>query len=338
MELERLRQLIAVIALFLCLPGCGGGASGSTTPSPPGAQPPAVTEPPAIPTPPAVPAGSISRSVIAAYHGTPIAGATVAVDGVAPAITDGSGYYTLSLPSAETRRVVIAADGYQYRETSIRGGETRNVTFDFIPGNGSFPLTHFRQMARGTWDAPGAPFPLKRWTVNPDIHIENVWRDTGAPIPNDKIEYFVGEIRRAIPLLTDGKLSAGRFVIDGEFWQQVPGFISVHFDHSSTWSLLGEMPGIIQFGLDDFCTSSMIVHEFGHAMGYYHTSARGTVMSGGIPASCAPQGLSSDELQVVRVLYNRPVGNVEPDRDPQGTQVYSTPTPAVVKCDHLFAH
>jgi hypothetical protein len=244
----------------------------------------------------------------------------------------------LSLPTAETRRVVIAADGYQYRETAIRGGETRNVRFDLIPNNGSFPLALFRQMARGTWDAPGAPFPLRRWTVNPDIHIENIWRDTGAPIAEGRIQYFVSEIRRAIPLLTDGKLEAGRFVIDSEFWQQVPGFISVHFEHSSNWSLIGEMPGIVQFALDDPCTSVMIVHEFAHAMGYYHTGARPTVMGGGVIASCGQQELSSDELQVTRVMYNRPIGNVEPDRDFPGSQVYASPTlyQTVVACDRVF--
>jgi hypothetical protein len=60
----------------------------------------------------------------------------------------------------------------------------------------------------------------------------------------------------------------------------------------------------------------MIIHELGHAMGYWHNNVQPSVMGGGVLASCNLEHLTPDEQQVARVFYSRPPGNVEPDRDP----------------------
>ena len=94
---------------------------------------------------------------------------------------------------------------------------------------------------------------------------------------------------------------------------------------------------MVQFGGDTLCNSTMIMHEFGHAMGFWHNGLPGSVMGGGIVASCGPQNLGPEEQQVAHVLYSRPPGNVEPDRDPEGSVEYlrSTASRQVVY-DHFL--
>jgi hypothetical protein len=56
------------------------------------------------------------------------------------------------------------------------------------------------------------------------------------------------------------------------------GWIRVEFGPSGNWSLLGEDPGQIQFGSEGTCVWMAIVHEFGHAMGYWHTRVSPSIM------------------------------------------------------------
>ena len=93
------------------------------------------------------------------------------------------------------------------------------------------------------------------------------------------------------------------------------GWINVEFGVSGNWSRLGEDPGQVQFGsVKPGCTSLAIIHEFGHAMGYWHSNVRPSIMGGG-PGACVEYNLTPDELQVARVLYSREPGNLEPDKD-----------------------
>jgi len=306
--------------LALLLTACSEGNNGPVAPS----APPPVTPAVEPPKPPAPRGWTMSGTIVAAPANQPVPGATLLIDGFAPITSDALGNYSLTGEDVSVHRVAIAANGHLARETSLRAGSTRDVNFDLIPTNGSFPMTLFRQMGRNTWEQPNAPVPLKRWTTNPDIHIETVWRDTGAPVNN--LDYFVAEIRRAVSLWSDQKLSVGNVVIDATRYDLVPGYISVQFDHSSTWSLLGANPGMVRFGGDSLCNSTAIVHEIGHAMGFWHNGLRGSVMGGGIVASCAPQNLTPEEQQVAHVLYSRPPGNVDPDKDPDESLVYLRPT------------
>jgi hypothetical protein len=311
---------------------CGEG----NTADPVAPTPPTAITPPTPPAPPpGPPAGTISGSAITAYHGVPIPNATVAVDGIAAVTTDAAGNYSLLVPEIGTRRVVISADGHQYRETYLRTGETRAVTFDLIPNNGTFPLKMYREMARNTHEQPNNPQPIQRWTMNPNFHIETMWRDTGAPIDPAVLQYFANEIRRVVPMLTDNHFQAGRIEFGPERWDFVQDYVSIHWDHSGNYGVLGRNPGQVQFASAGVCQSIAIIHEIGHAMGYWHSSTPNTVMGAHVLASCNLEDLRPDELQVARAMYNRPVGNVDPDRDPQNTQVYAagTSAPQIVWCD-----
>src|SRR5262249_25259793 len=186
---------------------------------------------PAAPPPPT--SWKVSGHVVASHNRLPVSGATLSLDGIPPAVSAGDGSFSLDTAAGVSRPLTVAADGYQYRETFLRGGEVRSgVEIDLIPSRGSFPFSPFCQMGRNAWEQPGNLQPLKRWTTNPNIHLENRWRDTGAPIPDDVLQYFVSEIQRVIPELSDGRLAAGQIDVNADAWDFVPDYISIHFDHS----------------------------------------------------------------------------------------------------------
>lgn len=271
--------------------------------------------------------------------GAPISGATVAVDGLAPVTTDPGGGYALETTVSSTNRASVSKSGFLLRETLVRLGETREgVNIDLIPTDGSFPLTLFRQMARNASEQPNNLQGIKRWHVPPNIYIETTWRNNGAPVRADGLNYIISEIRRAIPQLTGGWLNAGQIDTGPGRRPLITGWINIHFDPSGNWSYVGQNPGEVQFGLDVPCTSAMVIHELGHAMGYYHSSARPSVMGGGIPANCDPVNFTPDEFHVARVMYLRPTGNIEPDRDPSSFSYFvpGAVEARVVRCDWLL--
>jgi hypothetical protein len=323
--------------VFLGMMGCDHSRS---TPVQPSTPPPSVAPAP-VPVPPPPTSWKVSGRLLASHNRQPVSGATLLLDGIAPEPSASDGAFTLDTPEGAHRPLAIAAEGYQYRETFLRGGEVRrDVDIDLIPTGGSFPFWLYRQMARNGHEQPTNLQPLQRWTTNPNIHLENRWRDTGAPIADDILLYFMSEIQRVIPELTDGRLSAGRIDVNSEVWNFVPDYISIHFDHSGNWGYVGVNPGQVQFGTAAKCTSIMIIHELGHAMGYWHSSVQPSVMGGHVLGTCNLEHLTPDEQLVARVLYSRPPGNVEPDRDPPANVTYlrANSAPPLQNCDELFLH
>jgi hypothetical protein len=326
-----------VITSLVCLAALGCRQNKTALSGSPVAPPPIAT--PAAPPPPT--SWKVSGHVVASHNRLPVSGATLSLDGIPPAVSAADGSFSLDTPAGVSRPLTVAADGYQYRETFLRGGEVRSdVDLDLIPSGGSFPFGLFRQMGRNGWEQPGNLQALKRWTTNPNIHLENRWRDTGAPIPDDVLQYFVSEIQRVIPELSDGRLAAGRIEVNADAWDSVPDYISIHFDHSGNWGYVGANPGQVQFGTAAKCTSIMIIHELGHAMGYYHNGVQPSVMGGHVLASCNLEHFTPDEQLVARVLYSRPPGNVEPDRDPPAAFGYlrADSQSSLETCDDVLRH
>jgi hypothetical protein len=84
----------------------------------------------------------------------------------------------------------------------------------------------------------------------------------------------------------------------------------------------------------------MIIHELGHALGYYHNGVQPSVMGGHVLASCNLEHFTPDEQLVARVLYSRPPGNVEPDRDPPAAFGYlrADSQSSLETCDDVLRH
>ena len=80
---------------------------------------------------------------------------------------------------------------------------------------------------------------------------------------------------------------------------------------------------MVQLGSEGTCQSLAILHEFGHALGYWHTGIRPSIM-GGIAGTCTEWNLGPNETAIARAMYARAPGNVEPDKDgpPPGSVVY----------------
>jgi hypothetical protein len=325
----------AVAFASAMLSACGGAS-----PAAPSRPADTTTTTSAIPAP--VPTSwAIRGQVVAAPEGAPIAGATLTM-GDAPAVSaDAGGNYTIVTGDALTRPLLIAAPGYLTRETSLTGGEARGgVQFDLIGSEPAFPLAQYREMVRNMYERPANSEPSRRWTSNPSVYIWTTWKDSGAPVDPAVVQFLIGEIRRVIPLWTAGRFHADLIEAGPDPRPSAKGWINVQFDRRGNWSRLGEDPGQVQFGSASTCMSLAIVHEFGHAMGYWHTRVTPSIM-GGAPGSCSQFNLTPNEAQIARVLYSREPGNLEPDRDgppPPSPKYYlqGSSSGAVVACDTLL--
>jgi hypothetical protein len=332
-----------LLVFVVTLTACGGGASPAPAPSAP--------SPPPAPAP-APTSWPITGRILRAPASAPIAGASVTFGDRAPLTTDGGGAYTIVTTDTSTQPLTIAAAGYLTRETSLTGGEARSaVDFDLIGAEPEFPREQYLHLARNAFEGPNKHEPTRHWTANPNVYIGTTWRgldgrSTDAQITPESLAFVVSEIRRIIPLWSAGTLQAG-IVESGPLSRPLTkGWITVQYGRSGNWSLLGQDPGQVQLGSEGTCQSLAIIHEFGHALGYWHSSVRPSIMGGG-PGRCELYELTPNEAAIARVMYSRPPGNVEPDRDsePPPPPVFTvlrrpyadTAAPAAGRCDNLLS-
>ena len=303
-----MRGALAILAALMA--GCGGPAAAPTQPSS-AASAPAPT--------PAPTSWSITGRILNAPDGSPVGGATIAF-GDTTVASDAAGNYSLVTTDASTKPLTISGPGYLTRETSLTGGQARaRVDFDLIGAEPEFPREQYRHLARNAYEGPNKHEPTRRWTVNPNVYIDTRWRGfdnrfTGAEISAESLAFLTSEIRRLVPQWSGGTLQAGLIESGPVARPFTSGWINVQYGASGNWSRLGEDPGQVQFGSEGTCQSLAIFHEFGHALGYWHSSVRPSIMGGG-PGRCDLYDLTANEALIARVMYARAPGNVEPDKD-----------------------
>jgi hypothetical protein len=196
------------------------------------------------------------------------------------------------------------------------------------PASTEFDLAFYRQLVHNGFEEPTHLERLRRWTTSPRIYLRSV-DDAGTPIDPEMLVATETTIRETIPMWTAGMLRAetiergtgSRVGEDGWItvsWPSVPGPGGICGSAD-----VGYPGGEIRLYYKSSCSCPggpqirprTVRHEIGHAMGFWHTDSPADVMAGIGVAGCDARP-SPRELAHAAIAYRGPVGNVDPDTDP----------------------
>jgi hypothetical protein len=268
----------------------------------------------------------------------PVPGATIDLvgSGTATVTTDSAGRFSVPSVSEGLLIVTLRASGYLDRVTRFSVTRSRSdVTIDMISNAEPFSLDYYRQFARGVAD-PGTLHPTNPWTSAPFFYIRSVTEDSGERVPDAVVRDVQRVIEASILELSGGRLIAGGFDVGEAPWVKRAGWVPVGFYHSigvglSGQATIGPSPtdsGYIHLlydpALDEqgffnpgHCLSIAVTaaeHEIVHTMGFYHPLPDSTEFRTG--PGCPGTGRAARLRYHADVMYARPSGNVDVDRDP----------------------
>jgi hypothetical protein len=320
--------LANVITLALALSAaCGGSSSPPSSPSPP-----VTTTVPPTPTN----AWSVAGRVVDTVGQQPISAAQVAPSwDLAAVSTEADGSYKLAAaanPNTNPYKVTVSGSNLISHDIWIgwQRGDRTDVTLDAIRNVAPFSMDFYRQFVRGTYDQPGAPWPVLRWNASPRFYLKTVDQN-GKPIEPEVLQVVRDGLLRAVPAFTGGRLS-GSLESGTESRPQADGWVNVDIvrdpNERTTCgrASIGAVPGSITL-YNDVCSCGSVkipgataMHEVGHVLGFFHVPDSRSVMYPYIPGNCPPGDLSASEKFHGALAYSRPRGNTDPDNDPSSGQ------------------
>jgi hypothetical protein len=278
----------------------------------------------------------------------PVSGARIAPSWDLAAVTSGGdGSYELGAvanPPTSPYKLAVSAAGLVSREVWIgwQRGPRAGVTLDVIRDAAPFSMDFYRQMVRGTYDSDRAPWPVLRVDAAPKFYLKTVDQN-GRAIEPEVLLVVREALLRAVPAFTGGKLSAQALETGTEVRAEADGWINVDILRDPNErricgrAFVGANPNTITL-YDDVCScgsvkipGATVLHEVGHALGFFHVGDKNSVMYPFIPGNCPPGDLSPNEKYHSAIAYSRPRGNVEPDNDPpSGRFLGSALTPRIL--------
>jgi hypothetical protein len=262
--------------------------------------------------------------------GVPLGGATVAPDGVASVTTGPDGTFSIqrtSPPPSPVPLMTVSTAGFVTRHTYVAWRTTAGGGSDIslIREAAPFSLDFYRQLVRNGYETPGTLQIVRRWTSAPRFHIRSVDEDTGRAVEPEVLALVQEWIHRSVAMWTGWTVPT--LEITPEARPEQAGWVRVVFmrnvqDYCGR-AYVGRNPGEITLALDGCDCGSrkvgpdVVVHEVGHAMGFWHVQDRTNIMFPYITDdSCRPAEVSPIERHHAAIAYQRPFGNTDVDRDP----------------------
>jgi hypothetical protein len=313
------------------LAGCGGGGS-SSTPSAPTAPTPA----------PQPTAWSVAGQLVETVGGQAVGSARIAPTWDLAALTTGAdGAYSLSStvnPPTNPYRLSISGSDIVSRDLWVgwQSGARTGVTLDVIRDRPPFSMQFYRQFVRGTYDASGAPYAVLRWMESPRFYVKTIDQN-GRAIEPEVMAVVLEAIPRAVAEFSAGRLSVATLETGTESRTTATGWIIVNIRRDPNerqtcgFANIGATAGSITLN-NDVCScgsnkipGALVLHEVGHALGFFHVPDRNSVMYPFLPGNCPAGTLSAAEKYHAAIAYSRPRGNLEPDNDPSSRQFITAP-------------
>jgi hypothetical protein len=276
------------------------------------------------PTSPSGLSTTLTGHVTATNGGQPLAGLVVDL-GSHTAGTNASGAFVLADVTNGSRRLSLTGTTIVPRSLVVAIGSTSSLAVDAISLDG-FDLGFYRQFVRNGLDAPGALEPLRRWTTNPNIYLKTV-DEAGAPIEGPTLDLVQRTALDIVPIWTNNRHVVATFERGTGTRVGMPGWITITWSaamvHSNQCGRALVAAGYVELEAHNprckvwpwITSTSLVRHELGHAMGYWHTDGPGDVMSGTTWINNNQQP-SARERAHAAIAYARPVGNTDPDSDP----------------------
>lgn len=223
--------------------------------------------------------------------------------------------FTATLPAAQTATVTVSGGNVITR--TVRAAVPGSVVVDVF--GAGFDLDYYRQLARSAKD--GHNYALSHWTQPPRIYFQTV-DDRGVAVPDSLITETAAVIENIAGEMT-GKFGLAGIDRGSDTRESVRGWITVKWLSAPATTSCGDaLVGVEQGGVirlyyrTPACMcASLIRHETGHALGFWHAGGRLDIMNGDTLASCTAT-ISAREREYMHYIYSRKVGNVDPDSDP----------------------
>lgn len=312
------RMLVVCLSVFVCACGANSPTAPSAISGVPSADAP----------PPTDAANTVSGQLVALNGGQPLGGVEVTTSGVSPTLTDGAGGFALDLPVMNPFAMLILSGPSIVPRKVVLPTRATSVDLDAIALTGGFSLDFYRQLVRNGHDSPSWLQPIRRWTQPPNVYLRTVF-DDDRPVDESSLTLVADTIRRAVSVWSGGTLDVAQLERGSGTREGQPGWITVLWTEELGGYVCGDAhvgsnPGLIRLhprlagcrcaGDPGQVSRWVVMHEVGHAMGFWHTSHPDDVMY--YTFNACHGDISARERLHAAIAYKRPNGNADPDVDP----------------------